>query len=138
MEVQNVRTNICQIVFVSFCNLLELYSKFLFVVQQFSGVDAGSAFLFNPFHRKVWYNSPRGVVSGLYNVIGLETETVCAVLDENRKTTLIINLSLDSLGSEHDEIRGVKGNFECVIETYKRLETLRSTHPCLKLGFHIP
>lgn len=56
-----------------------------FIVQQFSGVDAGSAFLFNPFHRKVWYNSPRGVVSSLYNVIGLETETVCAVLDENRK-----------------------------------------------------
>jgi hypothetical protein len=56
-----------------------------FIVQQFSGVVAGSAFIFNPFQRKVWYRTPHGVVSNVHNVLGLENETVCAILDQNNK-----------------------------------------------------
>lgn len=53
-----------------------------FIAQQFSGVIAGSAFLFNPFYRKVWYSAPHGVVSNVKNVLGFETETTCAILDQ--------------------------------------------------------
>lgn len=57
-----------------------------FIVQQFSGADAGSAFLFNPFSRKVWYKTPRGVISDLYDTMGsLEQETTPMILDVNRK-----------------------------------------------------
>ena len=56
-----------------------------FVVQQFSGAIAGSAFLFNPFSRKVWYNTPRGVVTDLFDMLGLEQETVPTLLDSNQQ-----------------------------------------------------
>lgn len=56
-----------------------------FIAQQFSGATAGSAFLFNPFSRKVWYNTPRGVVSDLFEVIGLEQETISTLLDAQQK-----------------------------------------------------
>lgn len=56
-----------------------------FIVQQFSNADAGSAFLFNPFYHKVWYQTEHGMVAGVYNVLGLEQESVCSVLDENAK-----------------------------------------------------
>lgn len=56
-----------------------------FVAQQFSGVTAGSAFLFNPFGRKVWYKTPRGVVANLFDSIGIEQETVPALLDDRHR-----------------------------------------------------
>lgn len=56
-----------------------------FIDLQFTGVSAGSSFGFNPFYNKVWYATPHGVVSGIFNVIGLENETVCSVLDQNNK-----------------------------------------------------
>lgn len=56
-----------------------------FINQQFSGVVAGSAFVFNPFYRKVWYDTPHGIVSGINNILGFENETICTVLDQNNK-----------------------------------------------------
>lgn len=47
---------------------------------------------------------------------------------------LIINLSIDAVGDRHDEIRGAKGSFDRVIETYKRLRGLDKGN--LTLGFH--
>jgi MoaA/NifB/PqqE/SkfB family radical SAM enzyme len=49
-------------------------------------------------------------------------------------TSFIINLSIDSIGAKHDEIRGVKNAYAQVVETYQRLRTIRSTN--LTLGFH--
>ena len=56
-----------------------------FIAQQFSGATAGSAFLFNPFSRKVWYKTPRGVVADLYEDLGMEQETVPTLLDAQQK-----------------------------------------------------
>jgi MoaA/NifB/PqqE/SkfB family radical SAM enzyme len=39
--------------------------------------------------------------------------------------------SLDGVGADHDEIRGVPGNFDGVLETVARLKKLRETHPNL-------
>lgn len=56
-----------------------------FIVQQFSGVEAGSAFVFNPFASKLWYTTPHGTVSNLTDPLGLEQETVATVLDSSRR-----------------------------------------------------
>jgi MoaA/NifB/PqqE/SkfB family radical SAM enzyme len=50
------------------------------------------------------------------------------------KVALIINLSVDAIGDRHDRIRGVRGSFERVMETYRRLRTIRSDQ--LTVGFH--
>ena len=57
-------------------------------------------------------------------------------LEINNKSTLILNLSLDGVGSLHDELRGVKGNFESFLDTYKRLEALKANFKNLKIGIH--
>jgi MoaA/NifB/PqqE/SkfB family radical SAM enzyme len=52
------------------------------------------------------------------------------------KTMLTIKLSLDGVGERHDEIRGVKGNFDRVMETYRRLSKLREEYPNFHLGIN--
>lgn len=47
---------------------------------------------------------------------------------------VVVNLSLDGWGEDHDRIRGVPGNFERAIETYWRLQALNK--PNLTLGVH--
>jgi MoaA/NifB/PqqE/SkfB family radical SAM enzyme len=51
-----------------------------------------------------------------------------------RRTQVVVNLSLDGWGEEHDRIRGVPGNFERALETYRRLRALEA--PNLTLGVH--
>lgn len=53
-----------------------------------------------------------------------------------RSTTLYCNLSVDGIGSRHDELRGVKGNFEKVLKTIDDLREIRARHPELKIGIH--
>jgi MoaA/NifB/PqqE/SkfB family radical SAM enzyme len=45
-----------------------------------------------------------------------------------------INVSLDGVGEAHDAIRGVKGNYEKALETYRQLRALQ--FPNLTLGIH--
>lgn len=54
------------------------------------------------------------------------------------KSDLILNLSLDGVGSLHDEIRGVAGNFEKFVATYERLTALKQDfeNPRLRVGVH--
>ena len=58
------------------------------------------------------------------------------ILQRCPDTTVIINLSLDGVGFEHDEIRGVKGNFERFAESYSRLKSLREEFSNLQVGVH--
>ena len=44
---------------------------------------------------------------------------------------LAIEQSLDGIGKEHDEVRGVEGNFEKVLDTVKRLKELNKEYPNL-------
>jgi hypothetical protein len=57
-----------------------------FIVQQFSNVDAGSAYVFNPFYNTVWFNTTHGIVSGLYDTRGVEQNLISAVLDESGRS----------------------------------------------------
>ncbi len=50
------------------------------------------------------------------------------------KSQIIVNVSLDGWGEQHDAIRNVPGNFRRTMETYRRLRAL--TLPNLTLGVH--
>ena len=45
-----------------------------------------------------------------------------------------IKPSFDGVGAKHDELRGVKGNFEKLVETFKRLKELKKDYPNLHVG----
>jgi MoaA/NifB/PqqE/SkfB family radical SAM enzyme len=47
------------------------------------------------------------------------------------KGPFTVKPSLDGVGKVHDEVRGVPGNFDRVLETVKRLKKLREGHPNL-------
>ncbi|NLE77374.1 MAG: radical SAM protein [Chloroflexi bacterium] len=47
-----------------------------------------------------------------------------------------LNLSLDSLGEDHDRIRGVPGNWERAMETWRGLKALQPRLPNLLLSIH--
>jgi len=47
------------------------------------------------------------------------------------KAPLTVKPSLDGIGKQHDEIRGVKGNWERLLETVKRLKALAKEFPNL-------
>jgi MoaA/NifB/PqqE/SkfB family radical SAM enzyme len=54
-------------------------------------------------------------------------ETVLRVLESRRdeRQTFTVGLSMDHLFEKHDAIRGAPGNFERLIETYRRLSAIR-------------
>jgi MoaA/NifB/PqqE/SkfB family radical SAM enzyme len=53
------------------------------------------------------------------------------------KTKIIVNLSVDGVGSGHDEIRGVPGNYERAIKTYRGLKEIQKNGARnLSLGIH--
>lgn len=56
-----------------------------FIDQQFSSIDAGAAFIFNPFSRKLKFNTPHGTLSNLNDIVGSDQETLTSILDENGK-----------------------------------------------------
>lgn len=50
------------------------------------------------------------------------------------RARVVVNLSLDGWGEDHDRIRGVPDNFERAMETYRRLRALEASN--LTLGIH--
>ncbi len=69
---------------------------------------------------------------------GLLTSRIPGMVDEIaercRGSQIIVNLSLDGIGPEHDRIRGVPGNYEKALETYRALRALSA--PNLAVGIH--
>lgn len=57
-----------------------------------------------------------------------------ACIDNDVK--LVVNLSLDDVGKFHDEIRGVKKNWEYSMKTLSALKNLKEKYPCLTTGIH--
>jgi len=51
-----------------------------------------------------------------------------------KKTQIIINLSIDAIGKHHDNLRRIQGNYEKVINTFKRLKALKLEN--LSVGIH--
>ncbi len=61
------------------------------------------------------------------------TELLKFLNDACPKTQLTIKPSLDHIGDKHDEIRGVAGNFNKVMDVFQRLKQLQSEHA----NFHV-
>lgn len=71
---------------------------------------------------------------------GLLTERIAERVDricrECPSSQIGINLSLDGIGEEHDDIRGVPGNWEKSMQTWARLKELQKSRPNLVLTVH--
>jgi MoaA/NifB/PqqE/SkfB family radical SAM enzyme len=81
------------------------------------------------------HNSP-GIINIPTN--GLLSDRIPPMVDEIAGkcagSQVIVNLSLDDVGERHDRIRGVPGNFEKALETYRGLRALGA--PNLTVGVH--
>jgi len=51
-------------------------------------------------------------------------------------TVVYCNLSVDGIGEQHDDLRGVKGNFSKVLQTIEYLKEIRSKRDELRIGIH--
>jgi len=56
------------------------------------------------------------------------------ILDDCPDLTLNVNLSIDAIGEEHDALRGVKGQFHKILDSYARLDALRERFPNLNVN----
>lgn len=69
---------------------------------------------------------------------GLLPDRIVRSVDDVTKAfpdiAVVVNLSLDGWGEDHDRIRGVPGNFERATETFQRLRSLQRSN--LTLGVH--
>jgi MoaA/NifB/PqqE/SkfB family radical SAM enzyme len=71
--------------------------------------------------------------NGILSSIPDRVERIARACPETR---LIVNLSLDGIGEQHDRIRGVPGNFEKFEERLRQLLALRARLPNLTVGIH--
>ncbi|MEM7535722.1 MAG: radical SAM protein [Chloroflexota bacterium] len=63
-------------------------------------------------------------------------QMVKRMCEECPTSSIGINLSLDGIEDEHDDIRGVEGNWKLSMETWKLLKELQQTHSNLVLTVH--
>jgi MoaA/NifB/PqqE/SkfB family radical SAM enzyme len=61
-------------------------------------------------------------------------ERVKEILEVCPNSQIVVNVSMDGIGEQHNEIRGVKGNFERTMKTYEALRSLNSDN--FELGIH--
>src|SRR5256885_10916713 len=71
--------------------------------------------------------------NGILHTIPEKVDRIARSCPESQ---LIINLSLDGIGEDHDRIRGVPGNFKKLEERLEELLTLRKELPNLTVGIH--
>lgn len=71
---------------------------------------------------------------------GILTERIHALLPRiaefSRGSQLVLNLSVDAIGAEHDEIRGAPGNWERLLLASELIHDLKKTYPHVVLGVH--
>jgi len=66
-------------------------------------------------------------------VIADKTESI---LKKCKKAKVVVSLALDDIGEKHDRIRGVKGNFKKLIETYAKLSLLKKKYKNLSINLN--
>lgn len=71
---------------------------------------------------------------------GVVTERIFDLLPKiaanSRGSQLVLNLSVDEIGSRHDRIRGAQRNFEKLREVADLIHDLKKTYPHVVLGVH--
>jgi MoaA/NifB/PqqE/SkfB family radical SAM enzyme len=63
-------------------------------------------------------------------------ETTEEILERCGKSVVVLKLSLDGLGGDHDALRRIPGGFEQVLRTCRRMAALADRHPNLELGIN--
>ncbi|HXV77348.1 MAG TPA: radical SAM protein [Candidatus Polarisedimenticolaceae bacterium] len=74
-----------------------------------------------------------GIPTNAYLPDAIE-ETTRQVLTECPELTLNLNLSIDGILGKHDAVRGVKGQFRKILDSYARLDALRRRFPNLTIN----
>jgi len=86
---------------------------------------------------KAFYDSSKPAIM-LFPTNGLlpdrMEEKMEEVLSYCRGSSIVVKLSIDALGEKQDQIRGVEGNFERLMESYSRLAKLAGRYPNLDIG----
>lgn len=88
---------------------------------------------------KIFYNKNKPFIM-LYSTNGLQPDVILnqieKILSLCKDSIIVVKLSLDGIGLEHDLIRGVKKSFEKVMETYHHLNELAAIFKNLEIGFN--
>lgn len=84
------------------------------------------------FNRPEIINIP---TNGVLTSTSGKIEEILEIIKDLR-TKLVINYSIDGIGNEHDGIRGVRGNWEKVVDNYWRTAELKEKYCNLVLGIH--
>ena len=86
---------------------------------------------------RVFYAENRPAIM-LYSTNGLLPELVAdrteRILAHCRKSTVVVKVSLDGIGEEHDQLRATPGSFERAVRTYHLLARLLDRYPNFELG----
>ena len=61
-------------------------------------------------------------------------DAVKKIVNHCQKSQIVINLSIDGIGENHNEIRGVPGNYDKVLNTFSGLKKINAEN--LSIGFH--
>lgn len=56
------------------------------------------------------------------------------ILNSCKNLKLIVNISLDGIGKQHDEIRGARNSFNLVVKTFRKLKSIKN--PRLTVGIN--
>lgn len=102
-------------------------------------VSGGEPFMFKdivPLCRSLYEQCRPGIIniptnSLMCDIIPRKVEEICRSCP---KAQVIINLSLDGVGANHDKIRGIEGNFAKFEQNYRALRKLDC--PNLTVGIH--
>jgi len=75
-----------------------------------------------------------------YPTSGQQPEAVARTTEEILRrcpgSTIVVKLSLDGVGAEHDALRRAPGAYARLMESYRRLAGLAASHPRLEVGFN--
>ena len=142
------------------CNLGKMYLKDPNIAKDdlkpreyekiFKNIGKGNVFWFvfsgaEPFMRKDLveiikyaynYCKPNVIVLPTNSLSSNIPERVEEILKYCKDTIINVNLSLDGVGKDHDEIRGVNGNFEKVINLFNSLKKLKPKYQNFELNIH--
>jgi MoaA/NifB/PqqE/SkfB family radical SAM enzyme len=102
-------------------------------------ISGGEPFLYRdlvPLVKLVYDRCRPGIINVPTNSILFRQipEQVAEIARYCRESALVINLSLDGVGEQHDQIRGVPGGFERFTANYRALRALDL--PNLSVGIH--
>lgn len=86
--------------------------------------------------RSIYENCKPRIINIATNGILSEliSERVEQIVQNSPDSEIIINLSIDEIGTKHDEIRNVNDNYTKTIETFKKLKKLNYSN--LTIGIH--